>query len=247
MKLLISGEGPSDIGTCNNAQGVCMDDTFSPGPMAIWLKRLWETLLGYDLLTVPEAVWFISEKALAQEAKQSGGRMQPLRGKNKQVETGLFYTNAKHLGLMAKKLAHLDDTPMMAVLFRDADGTRSAPRQEWRAKWDSMLDGFKAADFEFGVPMVPKPKSEAWLLCATRQGKHSHEALESISGNDNSPNSAKEQLDQALGDHMSSQQLTDWCETNPGDFSQLMSMPSFKAFFDRFHFVAMASSRLRRI
>jgi len=248
MRLLISGEGPSDIGTCNNAQGVCTDAAFSPGPMAIWLKRLWEALLNYDLLAMPEAVWFISEKALAQAAKQavkqSGGRMQPLRGKRRQVETALYYTNAKHLGLMARQLAADHADSVMAVLFRDSDGTRSAPSQLWQAKWNSMVDGFADAAFDFGVPMLPKPKSEAWLLCATRQSHNSHEALEAISGNDKSPNSAKEQLNQALGGHRSAQQLADWCETNPGDFSQLMSMPSSKAFFDRFHVVATASSGL---
>ena len=73
-----------------------------------------------------------------------------------------------------------------------------------------------------------------------KQGNYSHEALEAISGNDNSPNSAKEQLNQAFGGHQSAQQLAEWCEANPGDFSELMSMPSFKAFFDRFQVVTTA-------
>lgn len=243
MRILLTGEGPSDIGACNNAQGSCMDGTYAAGPMAIWLSRLWEALLGYDLLTTPEAVVFVSEGTLAQESKQSAGRLQALRGKNKQVETGFYYNNAKQLGLMAKKLLLVSNTPLMAVLFRDTDGTRSSPGQLWQTKWDSIVSGFKAAEFDFGVPMLPKPKSEAWLLCASRQGNHSHEALEEISGNDNSPNSAKAQLDQALGEHHSAAELANWCQTSPGDWSQLQTMPSFKAFFDRFHVVANAILR----
>lgn len=243
MRLLISGEGPSDIGTCNNAQGVCMDGAFSPGPMTTWLNRLWQALLNYDLLTVPEAVVFVSEKTLAQEAKQSGKRMQPLRGKHKPAETGLYFGNAKQLGLIAKKLLQMSETPLMAVLFRDTDGTRSAPGQHWQTKWDSIVSGFRAADFDFGVPMLPKPKSEAWLLCATKEGNHSHAALEDISGNDDSPTSAKDQLDQVFGEHQSAAQLADWCQTNPVDWSNLMTMPSFKAFFDRFHVVTNAILR----
>lgn len=243
MRVLLSGEGPSDIGACNNAQGFCMDGAYAPGPMAIWLNRLLAALLGYDLLATPGAVMFVSENALARESKQSAGRMQALRGKNKQVETALYYSNAKQLGLMAKKLLLLGDTPLMAVLFRDADGTRSAPGQLWQAKWDSMLNGFKAAEFDFGVPMLPKPKSEAWLLCATQQGNHSHEALEDISGNDKSANSAKAQLDQVFGEHQSAAQLADWCQTNPVDWSKLMTMPSFKAFSDRFDVVTNAILR----
>jgi hypothetical protein len=243
MKLLISGEGPSDIGACNNAQGVCMDDAFSPGPMAIWLERLWEALLGYELLNMPEAVVYVSEKTLAQDSKQSGRRLQSLRGKEKQVETGWYYSNAEQLGLRAKALSAEYEAPIVAILFRDADSTRSAPGQLWQTKWESMLAGFKAADFDFGVPMVPKPKSEAWLLCATQLGNHSHAALEEISGNDKSPNSAKVQLDQFFGEHQSAAQLADWCQTNPVDWSKLMTMPSFKAFSERFHVVANAILR----
>ena len=240
MKLLISGEGSSDIGTCNNAQGICMDGTFAPGPMTIWLMRLWEAQASYDLLAIPEAVVFVSEKILVQDAKQSPKRMQALRGKEKLAETGQYFSNATQLGLRAKALSQADDEPVIAVLFRDTDGTRSAPGQLWQAKWDSMLNGFKAAEFDCGVPMLPKPKSEAWLLCATQHGNHSHEALEDISGNDKSPNSAKTQLDHFFGGQQSATQLADWCQTNPVDWSKLMTMPSFKAFFDRFQVVASA-------
>lgn len=238
MRLLVSGEGPSDIGACNNAQGVCSDRDFVPGPMMIWLQRLWEALLHYDLLTIPEAVIFVSETALNQASKQSAGRMLRLRGKNKAAETGLYFSNAKQLGLKALELKNADDTPTMAVLFRDSDGTRSAPGQLWNAKWQSMLDGFNAAGFNFGVPMLPKPKSEAWLLSTTQPGGHSHQALEDVSGNDDSPNSAKTQLAQALGGPQSAAQLSQWCEAQPESWDQLRTMPSFQAFFDRFHMVA---------
>lgn len=80
MRLLVSGEGTSDLGACNNAQGQCSDEFFNPGPMAVWLARLWEALLHYNLLEIPEAVVFVSETALDQQSKQAGKRMQPLRG-----------------------------------------------------------------------------------------------------------------------------------------------------------------------
>ena len=238
MKLLLSGEGPSDLGVCNNAQGQCSDGDFSAGPMAIWLQRLWEQLLGYDLSAIPEAVVFVNKKLLSQEAKRSPGRMQPLRGKHKEAETGLYYSNSMQLGLKAKELQTKEGAPVMAVLFRDADGTRSAPGQLWQTKWQSMLDGFKAADFAAGVPMLPKPKSEAWLLCCTQQGQHSHAALEDISGNDDAPRSAKLQLKQVLQGRDSADELAHWCQEHPTDWEPLRTMPSFKVFFDRFHAVA---------
>jgi hypothetical protein len=247
MKLLISGEGSSDLGACNNAQGQCSDEFFDPGPMTVWLARLWESSHNYNLLDFPEAVLFVSETALEQQSKREGKdkvkRMQLLRGKDKPVETGVHFNNARQLGLMAKQLAADAKTPVMAVFFRDTDGTRSAPGQLWQTKWDSILNGFSAAAFDFGVPMLPKPKSEAWLLCAGKTARHSHEGLEAISGNDDSPHSAKTQLDEFFGSHQAAHQLADWCQENPADWSNLLTMPSFKKFFARFQEVATSLLR----
>jgi hypothetical protein len=247
MKLLISGEGPSDLGACNNAQGQCSDGDFNPGPMAVWLARLWETLLHYNLLDTPEAVVYVPETALAQKAKQSGSRMQQLRGKKQAAETGLYFSNAQQLGLMAQQLAVDHDDAVMAVLFRDADGTRSAPGQQWQSKWDSMVSGFASVAFEFGVPMLPKPKSEAWLLCAGQTARHSHAALEDISGNDDSPKSAKKQWDALMGSRQTAAQEAVWCAENPVDWQNMLTLPSFKAFFDRFQEVANAILRPVRV
>lgn len=240
MKLLISGEGPSDLGACNNAQGRCSDANFNRGPMAVWSARLWEQLLNYNLLDTSEAVVYVSEHALAQKAKHSPQRMKRQRGKKQEAETGLFFSNAQQLGLMAQQLATDAETPVMAVLFRDADGTRSAPGQMWQTKWKSIVDGFSSVGFEFGVPMVPKPKSEAWLLCAGQTGQHSHARLEDISGNDDAPHSAKNQWNAFMGSTQTAAQEADWCANNPTDWKNLLTMPSFQAFYDRFHHVAMA-------
>ncbi|PUE08780.1 hypothetical protein B9Z51_07505 [Limnohabitans sp. T6-5] len=204
---------------------------------------MWVSLLSYNLLDTPEAVQFVSKTALAEQAKNSGKRMQPLRGKKLVTETGLYFSNAQQLGLMAKQLAADYAGPVMAVLFRDADGTGSAPGQMWQAKWGSMVNGFKSAEFDFGVPMLPKPKSEAWLLCAGQTSQHSHASLEDISGNDNSPNSAKDQWEAFMGAPQNAALEADWCVSNPQDWSNLQTMPSFRAFCDRFHEVAQAILR----
>ena len=239
MKLLISGEGPTDLGACNNAQGQCSDENLNRGPMAVWLARLFEERFHYNLLDMPEAVIYVSKTALNQKSKQSGKRLQTLRSKNKSAETGFYYNNAFQLGIMAKELSvHNNSVPVMAVLFRDADGTQNAQGQHWQTKWDSILYGFSASSFEFGVPMVPKPKSEVWLLCAGKSGSHSCHHLENVSGNDDSPNSAKNQLDKFFGDKKSAAQLSEWAENNPENWDNLLTMPSFKAFYERFKIVA---------
>lgn len=235
MKLLISGEGISDMGACNNAQGQCSDSHFTQGPMTVWLTRLCESLFGYDLNTIPEAIIYISEKKLAQDTKsKSGGKMQAIRGKKHFSETGFYFNNAKQLGLTAKEITETAEEPVIAIIFRDFDGVNSTSDKEWKDKWDSMINGFNAAEFAYGVPMLPKPKSEAWLLCAAREGNHSCADLEDISGNDNSPNSAKLQLKEKLGENCcSGEKLAEFCETNPNDWKKLRTMPSFEAFYQR--------------
>lgn len=247
MKLLISGEGPSDLGACNNAQGQCSDGDFNRGPMAVWLARLWVARLDCNLLDTPEAVVYVTEKALSQKAKESGARMQRQRGKKQAAETGLYFSNAQQLGLIAQQLAGDHADTVMAVLFRDADGTRSAKGQLWQSKWDSMVNGFASVAFKFGVPMLPKPKAEAWLLCAGQTAMHSHAALEDISGKDNSPNSAKKQWNAFMGSPQTAAQEALWCAENPADWENMRTMPSFKAFFDHFHEVASAILRPRKV
>ncbi|WP_202967628.1 hypothetical protein, partial [Comamonas testosteroni] len=51
-------------------------------------------------------------------------------------------------------------------------------------------------------------------------------------------NSAKSQLDQFFGGHQSAAQLSEWSTSQPESWEQLQTMPSFQAFFDRFHMVA---------
>ncbi|MFS2224644.1 hypothetical protein [Pantoea sp. B65] len=123
-----------------------------------------------------------------------------LTGKNRPgVETGLFYRNALMLGKKTKQLAEEFDDRVIAVLFRDCDGTRSEPARLWQDKVNSIRQGFRDAGLgRCGVAMVPKPKSEAWMLCVLRDNYQQCARLENLSGNDDSPDSAKAQLKAAL-------------------------------------------------
>jgi hypothetical protein len=185
----------------------------------------------------------VNKQALAKEGKEALERMQKQRGKKQEPETGLYFSNARHLGLMAQQLAVEQGDAVMAVLFHDTDGTNSAPGQLWQTKWDSMVNGFASADFAFGVPMLPKPKSEAWLLCAGQTAMHSYVVLEDISGNDDSPKSAKDRWEGFMGSPQNAALEAEWCAGNPTEWTNLLTMPSFKAFYDRFHEVAGAILR----
>ena len=222
--IMVSGEGVTDFGCLNEL-----------GPMLALLMRMLTEWLGYDPTLA--AVCFVSKAELEEEQ----GLLKPLKptkslrlpGVKTGKETAFYHDNARALGQLARAQQDKDNAPCLAFLFRDADGTHSADRQHWQHKWDSILSGFAAANHAYGVPMLPKPKSEAWLLCALSNGYQGCGALEGISGNDDSPHAAKKRLAAALGVTPNRQVLCDLCDpsmkANAVDPFRI-DMPSFNAF-----------------
>lgn len=200
MYLLLSGEGPGDIGICNPASDSCDTATFKLGPMTLMVDQLVESFLGYDFSHIETSrVSYVNEYYLANNKQKPVKKQISLRGKKKPVETKYFYENARALAAAAKAKAKEVEDKVVAVLFRDADGTASAGRGNWKDKRDSMIKGFTAENFELGVPMVPKPKSEVWLLCAVKDNPYQAcDKLEDESGNDDAKNPLKDQLNEAL-------------------------------------------------
>jgi|GEM_PF-238177 hypothetical protein len=251
MFLLLSGEGPSDIG-CSIVEAVeiCKGEHFLPGPMAWFVDQLVEQfvdqLQGFEMSHIEYGqVGFVSEKSLSQHCKQaSGGRKIRLPGKKTGQETSYFFRNARGLGELAHRLADEVQDSVIAVLFRDSDRTASSNRGLRRKKVESMENGFKAARFDYGVPMMPNPKSEAWLLCAVKsQSPYQHcDALEEMSGNDKGLNPLKEQLEAAMGGYPSSDKLSDLVKDRSIDVLQI-DMPSLREFREA---LSEAVSRLLR-
>lgn len=78
--------------------------------------------------------------------------------------------------------------------------------------------------------MVPRPKSEAWLLCALKNAPYQHcQTLEDAPGNDASPRSLKKQLAAVIDHDPSAQEQADWVREGRVDPEQI-DMPSFTAF-----------------
>lgn len=237
MILILSGEGPTDLGTCNNAQSECREGDFSIGPMGILVDKIIESLIGYSLRTIPGAIHYISKarlRALAMERKNSK-RSMVLRGKYHDHETSYFYVNSWDLGIASSQMQRHGDS-VVAVFFRDCDRMRSDPTQIWKSKFKSVKDGFSRAGFSRGVPMIANPKSEAWLLCCAKDQPFQHCAiLENISGNDDAPHPAKVQLANALGGEKNAEELNAWLDELVFDLQGACTMPSFAAFSDRLH------------
>lgn len=232
MIVLLSGEGPTDLGQCGNAQNICEGESFQIGSMTVLLDKMLESRLKYSIRTTPGGYKYISEGALVdrQRERKNERRKVSFVGKKRDQEVAFFYINAWMYADIALQIEDECKDEVIAVLFRDCDGTRSTRAGLWTSKWESMVNGFCRANFSRGVPMLPKPKSEAWLICAAKPTVNDCSCFEEISGNDASPNSAKLQLDGVFGTHKSGDQLCEWLDENPIDEERLSFMPSFKAF-----------------
>jgi hypothetical protein len=229
VKLVLSGEGATDLGAIQVGSN---GENFVPGPMALIVDKLLERHhTAYSLIESHDAggdcIVYVAKSELSSFAKKG---LTLLPGQKYGKGNAFFVSNAQCLGLYAKKLsAEEAGIPVIAILFRDGDGTNS--KKEWSAKVESMRRGFELVEFRTGVSMVPNPKSEAWLICALRSPAYSGCAsLEDESGNDNSSNPLKEQLARLCGGlHPSAETQADWVRDGRVDPSRI-EMPSFSVF-----------------
>jgi hypothetical protein len=205
--------------------------------MACIVDQLVESTLDYSLMELGFAS-FVSEGTVSRRSKQL--RQLRLPGKKRRQETAYFFRNARAFAGLAREFAQETGDTVVAVLFRDADLKRSSGRGLWQTKWDSMMEGFRVENFVFGVPMIPKPKSEAWLLCALKENQpYQHcKVIENESGNDRSPRSLKKQLRDVLGHDVTRELLAEKVRSRDVDVF-LIDMPSFLAFKERLESVLM--------
>ena len=231
MYFLLSGEGPTDMSLCVDNMTACEGSRHQQGPMAVIVSQIVEQRLEFSFMDT-RYYGYVSKRELVKKASGFKHTKKSLRfpGKKKPKETGYFYRNARALAVCARdKESDLHDE-VIAVLFRDSDGTASADRGFWQDKWKSIIQGFRDEGFERGVPMIPKPKSEAWIICSVKKNPYQGcGALESRSGNDESPNSLKGELAEILDGPPSRERLCEMVNNGTVD-SNRIDMPSFFAF-----------------
>jgi len=187
MHLVLSGEGKTDIGLFSYENG-----EFIPAPMYYIIDKIIEKQLDYSIYdTTPSEITFISKAQLIEVCKS----FKVFSGKKQVQETGYFYKNAIGLSRIAKqKCEEKKDNDVIAVLFRDCDGTGTSSSTIWNDKIKSMEIAFEQEKIH-GIPMIPNPKSEAWLICALKTIAYQNcGQLENRSGNDDSPNNLKDEL-----------------------------------------------------
>ena len=222
MHLVLSGEGNSDLGL------FCQyNNEFIAGSMYYIIDKIIEQKYDISYYDYKDnMITFIPKIELI----KIGKKLPPYTGKKIQKGQALFLINAITLAKIAKKRAEELDEDVIAVLFRDSDGTNSTIKGMWEDKLKSIENGFEIEDFNKGVAMIPKPKSEAWLLCALQNNSYQNcIKLESRSGNDDSPNSLKNELEKL---NISNNEINDRIKNSKIDIAKI-DMPSFIYFKDR--------------
>ena len=234
MYFLFSGEGPTDLGYCVGDSNACEAADYVHGPMTIFVDQIVETLDRYSFLDSAN-YGFVSKTLLVERAKELNANKKVVRlpGKKQRKETSYFYKNARVFARIAIERERTLNDEVVGVLFRDSDGTASADRGIWDDKLRSMISGFRAEGFNRGVPMIPKPKSEAWLICAVKENPYQAcGTLEDRSGNDNSPNSLKAELEEILGEPATIEKLNPLVSDRVIDGNRINLM-SFRKFHER--------------
>lgn len=222
------------MGSSTSDSEVSEQPSFLVGPMAVIVDQVVEKRHSYSLLDTG-CCGFVSESSLGRRAKSLSTSKKGIRlpGAKQAKETRYYFNNARALSRIALETEKTQSDEVVAILFRDSDGSASAGRGLWEEKRESMMHGFSEEGFPKGVPMIPKPKSEAWVLCAVKKKPYQGcEALEDESGNDASPKSLKKQLTAALGASPDRQGLCDMLRDRTIDIDRIV-MPSFAAFRER--------------
>lgn len=214
MYLVVSGEGETDIGKSNEAIG----------PLSKLIDKFIEPHIQYSLLDT-EMFKVVHETEITRISRDRA-IIKPLsrRGKKTEHETREFYSAARAVAHVAQ---NVKVQPSLAVLFHDSDSNKWP---DYNTKRLSMEHGFQAQGFENGVPFVAQPKSEAWLLCALKNGYQNCTALEARSGNDYSPKSLKGELEEFLGEPATREKLNDLVDEGKVDLAQITDMKSMTDF-----------------
>jgi hypothetical protein len=233
MYFLLSGEGPADMGVGIGAAAICEGKDYECGPMAVFVDQIVESRHKYSPFEA-QCCGFVSEHTITTRTSELKKRKEiRAPGKKKARETHFHFTNARVLARIAgEKQKQLQDD-VVAVLFHDSDDVASAGRSEWNEKRDSMLHGFQEEEFARGVPMVPKPTSEAWVIAGmTGNSNHRGKPLEDWSGKTNTANSLKVELEKLLGEKPSAEKLCEMVRERSIDYEKI-KLPSFNAFRER--------------
>ena len=125
-----------------------------------------------------------------------------------------------------------------AIYFKDMDFSSNENGDKYYETLIAAMHlGFDNAEFRKGVPMVPKTRSESWMLCIVDKNAARESYDENLPGSDNSPKSGKKVLATKLGCPEKENYTSLSVRIENYDWDNL-SAPSFIFFKNRLHIVA---------
>jgi hypothetical protein len=235
--VIVSGEGPSDLGGSRSGEALSYNCDFQKGP---FFELIYRMLIKYlpswnsELFeTNPLATAYVSHGYLSQQAKNiaKGKGKFKFAGKSSHKNNAGKFKQSRELAKLAT-----GNSFQLAIYFHDTDGNNAERSTYSNLQPDivsAVNDGFKKGGHDAGLAMVPKPTSEAWLICNCKSTPYQGctELEISLSGNDRSPeNAPKKVLAAFLGvENCTCEILSD--EVQKLDLDKL-DMPSFNQFRD---------------
>ena len=221
--ILVTGEGSSDMGGSNNGHSISSGASYNLGPMALLAVRLFQKIIpdwnedNIDFQSPNYWMTCISGNELARQAKGVRKHRPSTKLKKGFVEHA---NRATTMAGYAKENGH-----QLAFYFHDTD------KCDFDDLHQSIILGFNGVEGVHGIPMIPKPTSEAWLICGQKQDPYAHcTALETeLSGNDaaSDENAPKKVLARLLGQEATTEQQY---EMVTGIDITRIDMPSYNQF-----------------
>lgn len=197
-RVVVSGEGVTDIGIATNGQHIVHEENFQSGPMYKLIEKLLSQHLPDWHQDLEFITTFVYRKGLGDLVRNKDV---PTRfpSKDRAVKGHVEHTKRAYaLALIANDLTGENENTL-AVYFHDTDGTRDELAREPKRQ-DNRVEaiklGFNSAGFSSGVAMVPKPTSESWLYCSCKDSPYQACSIleTSLSGNQKSKNHPKVKL-----------------------------------------------------
>jgi|TARA_B110000240_G_scaffold159780_1_gene178246 hypothetical protein len=241
--ILVTGEGPTDIGYSITGQDISTndlgaDDEFCKGPFYRLLERMLLRFMPnwnsdqYDEAN-PISTSYVSHGYLSRRSKELAKGNKKFRFAGKDMPKG-FTGLTKQSTELAKLATALGC--QMAFYFHDTDGNnqdKSSVSRLQEKMVNAAKQGFVSGGFENCIAMVPKPTSEAWLICSCKDNAYDAcgNLERTLSGNDDSPpeQSPKLVLENIIGAAYTDPILHQKIEEL--DIGR-MDMPSFNQFRD---------------
>lgn len=230
--FILCGEGPTDL--------YYNEIDRKQGPLKDCVDRLLDFFWDYRNYLQFKQV-SRTEISLSDKGKPEKKTSIVRGNKNKFPNHHFIVASAKCLAQKAEETAMENDEPHKwgVIYFHDLDANTNASVDEiYNASMNAMNEGFDSASFPHGVPMIPKTRSESWLLCLLdSDGGRNAKYFEDLPMSDKSPNSGKKVLAALLkvSENESYSRIEEKRDTF--DWTSLQA-PSFLVFRDRLKMVS---------